>query len=296
METPQVDDKLSKATLGPDSLTWKNFGSYHYQLMLPQAFVLQTAHPVIDAAVSAEKKYKLNPWGRARDSIALLWPVVYSRPEDAIAMGHKLRELHRQIKGVDQHGKRYHALDPEAYSWVHITGFDVMVRLHEYFARPMSAEQRAQMFSEWQKVGVLLGVDPRLIPDTEEAYWAYFNRIIDERLERGEVVQDLMSRELYLNYPKPPNSSLSDFSWKLLCYPLAWFHQMLIEATLPERIRKKWNIKPSISKRIGFSLLRWFIRHIYPKLPESRRYISLARKAMEDARLHPDAYRTEASG
>lgn len=291
MKSRQTDVEQKLQPLGPDSLTWKVFGSYHYQLMLPQAFVLQTAHPVINAAVAAEKKYKKDPWGRARDSIALLWPVIYSRPQEAIAMGKKLRQRHRDIKGIDPQGRPYHALDPEAYSWVHVTGFDVMVRLHEFFGTPLSASERAQMFTEWQQVGALLGVHARYIFQTEEAYWEYFNNMIDEKLERGEVVNDLMSRQLYLNYPKPPQSALSDFLWRLLCHPLGWFQRMLIMETLPERCRQRWRLKSTLSNRIAFKLVAWFVKYLYPAFPESRRFIPVARNAIEDARRHPEAYR-----
>ena len=45
----------------PGSLMWKDFGSYLFHLMLPQAFILQSAHPVINAAVTVDKKYLNDP-------------------------------------------------------------------------------------------------------------------------------------------------------------------------------------------------------------------------------------------
>ena len=77
-------------------------GSYLFHLMLPQAFILQSAHPVINAAVTVDKKYLNDPWGRAKGSTELLWPFWYSLPEKAIEMGRRLRELHRSIKGTDK--------------------------------------------------------------------------------------------------------------------------------------------------------------------------------------------------
>src|SRR5690606_26049851 len=115
----------------PGSQTWRDFGTLMFHLMLPQAFTLQVAHPMVDTAVGVDKKYKHDPYGRAKNSTRLLWPVVYSRPEQAVQMGMNLRELHRKIKGVDSKGNKYHALDPEAYSWVHVTGFDTTVRAHD---------------------------------------------------------------------------------------------------------------------------------------------------------------------
>lgn len=277
--------------LGPDSLTWRDFGSYLYHLMLPEAFVLQSAHPVIDAAVGKDKKYLRDPWGRAKGSVALLWPVVYSRPDKAIEMGHQLRELHRQIKGIDAQGKPYHALDPEAYSWVHITGFDSSVRMYKYFGTPASPAKRQQMFEEWKQMGSMLGIADKYIPQTEEEYWRLFNRIIDERLMWGDVVQDLMNKRYFSNYPKPSELEwLPEFIWQLMIRPTGWLLHKVTVATLPDNFRRKFNIRYSRADQRFFSLFAWGVRTFYPLVPQGMRYIPLAQRAIQDARKHPEAY------
>ncbi|NPU94411.1 MAG: DUF2236 domain-containing protein [Gammaproteobacteria bacterium] len=286
-----VGRRLELRPLGPDSCTWRDFGSYLFHLMLPQAFVLQSAHPVIDAAVSKEKKYKLDPWGRAKGSVALLWPVVYSRPEKAIAMGVKLREMHRHIKGVDKDGKAYHALDPEAYSWVHITGFDASVRMFELFGKPVSAEERARMFGEWKQMGALLGIIDKHIPQTEEEYWKHFNNIIENRLQYGEVLKDLLSPSFYAGYPKPPElTRMPDFLWKAIATPASWFAHRLTIATLPVNFRERFNLRFGKVDQLLFRSFALMVRVFYPLTPENLRYIPLARRAINDARRHPEAY------
>ena len=293
---PQPTAKDLPRPLGPESCTWRDFGSYRFQLMLPQAFILQSAHPVIDAAVGKEKKYKHDPWGRARNSIALLWPVVYSRPEKAIAMGLQLRELHRQIKGVDKQGKRYNALDPEAYSWVHITGFDATVRMYEYFGNKPSAEERARMFAEWKQMGALLGIIDRYIPQTEAEYWCHFNHIIEERLEYGEVLKDLLDPWHYAQWPKHPKAKyLPTFLWKLAMLPASWFFHKLTVATLPANFRERFQLRFSRLDQALFRGFAFLVRTLYPLTPESMRYIPLARRAIHDARCHPEVYQPESA-
>lgn len=288
----QKPEKNVPRPLGPDSLTWKDFGSYLYHLMLPEAFILQSAHPVIDAAVAKDKKYKRDPWGRAKGSVALLWPVVYSRPEKAIEMGQRLRELHRQIKGTDAQGKAYHALDPEAYSWVHVTGFDSSVRLYEYFGKPLSASERQQMFEEWKQMGYMLGISEKHIPQTEAEYWTYFNHIIDTRLIRGEVVEDLIDKRYFASYPKPAElGKLPDAIWQLLIRPTGWLLHKISIATLPDNYRRRFNIPYSKGDQLFFRLFAWGVRTLYPLVPQSMRYIPLAQRAINDARKHPEAYR-----
>ena len=277
--------------LGPGSMMWNDFGSYIYHLMLPQAFVLQSAHPVIDMAITRDKKYLHDPWGRAKNSTALLWPIVYARPEKAIAMGKSLRELHRNIKGETPDGRRFHALDPEAYSWVHITGFDASLRLYTFFGKNLSALQRAQLFTEWKMMGAMLGIRECDIPQTEEDYWKYFNRIISERLEYGEALVDLLNPRYFSNYPKPKMLHyLPNLAWKALMTPVGWVAHKVCVATLPINFREKLKIKFSRRDEILFNGFSWFVKKLYPLLPEKARYIPLARKAWNDAHQNPEFY------
>lgn len=293
----KIKEKQSKPELrplGPESTTWRDFGSYLFHLMLPQAFVLQSAHPVIDTAVSKDKKYKYDPWGRAKGSTQLLWPVVYSRPDKAIEMGHRLRELHREIKGVDKDGKKYHALDPEAYSWVHITGFDATLRMYEYFGRRLSREDREQMFSEWKRMGALLGIADKYIPQTQDEYWKHFDYIIEERLQWGPVLDDLMDPKFYAGYPRPEElEKLPMPIFKLMMSAMGWFMHKITVATLPQNFRRKFNVKFSKADKVMFNMFAWSVRTVYPLTPERMRYIPLAWRAIQDSRRHPEAYKQD---
>lgn len=287
-----TDKKTPLQPLGPDSLMWKDFGAHRYQLILQQAFILQSAHPVINAAVTKEKKYKYDPWGRARNSVALLWPVVYSRPEQAIAMGHRLREVHRPIKGVDKNGEKYHALDPEAYSWVHITGYDAIVRLHDIFGTPLTPDQRRQAFEEWKKLGGLLGVADKYIPQTEAEYWKQYNYIINERLQWGEALDDLLDPWSFARWPKPPNAKyLPTFAWKMLAVPMSLVIYNVTVATLPENFRARFNLRMNPLQKLAFRLFVGLVKIAGAITPESMKYIPLAKRAFDDARKHPEAYR-----
>ena len=276
--------------LGPDSQTWLDFGSWRFNLMLPQAFVLQVSHPIVDAGVGEHSVYKTDPWGRAKRSTALLWPIVYARPQKAIEMGVKLYDLHRSIKGVDKHGQKYFSLDPEAYSWVHITGYDASIRMHELLGSSPNTALREQMFREWRQLGLLMGIRDQDLPATQSEYWDYFNRMITERLEMGDVAQELLADNHYLTLPKPPVDWLPDQAWKVIRAVLGRFMRFNLRATLPVQYREKFNIP--WSKR-DERLFRWwcaFYRIIYSLTPRKMRLIPMARRAFVDAEKHPQAY------
>lgn len=289
----RTTDRPAPVPLLPDSLTWGYFGSHLFQLVLPQAFILQVAHPVINSAVTVDKKYLHDPWGRARGSLELLWPVVYARPQTAIAMGQKLRELHRQIKGTDARGNRYHALDPEAYSWVHLTGFYAIVRMFELFGQPLDARQRSDYFSEWQQMGDLLGIAERCIPATEADYWREFNRIIDERIDAdNEALQDLLDKDHFAKWPVHPSLSgkVPRWLWRVMMTLPSRLAHVIVKATLPENARRKLGLRYGFLDRIVFRSFATLVRVVDPLLPERWRYIGLARAALTDARENPQAY------
>lgn len=281
--------------LGPDSFTWAYFGSYQFHLMLSQAFVLQVCHPVIDAGVGEHSVYKTDPWGRAKRSTELLWPIVYARPEEAVRKGIELRELHRSIKGVDKHGQRYHALDPEAYGWVHITGFDATVRMHEIFGTPPNEAERKQMFEEWRQLGAMMGIQDKHLPRTEEEYRDYFHDMIENRLELGEVAQDLLSVEHYYEMPRPPNAQwLPEPLWRGFLRVAGPLANRLTLGTLPPHFRERFGIRWTDDDERRFRRMVKVLRAVHAVTPRPLRYIPLARQAMRDARRHPEAYGTEA--
>ncbi len=291
---PSTDRSVPRP-LGPDSQTWRDFGSYRFHMMLSQAFVLQSAHPIIDAGVGAHSTYRTDPWGRARRSTRMLWPVVYARPEVAIRKGRELRELHKAIRGVDKAGNKYHALDPEAYAWVHITGFDASVRMHELFGRPLTPEKRAKMFKEWQDIGTMLGIKEKDIPATEEEYWKHFDSMIEDRLIFGDVVQDLLSDRYFFEQPKPPIEKLPDFAWKLSMKIIGRLLKLNTLGTLPPRFRERFDIPWSARQERLFRLHCALFKVLWGLLPEDMKYIPMARRAFKDARENPEAYAFDAA-
>ncbi|MCR9091205.1 oxygenase MpaB family protein [Algiphilus sp.] len=287
---PASDDQPAPRPLGPDSQTWADFGSLMLHLMLPQAFVLQVAHPTIDAGVGQHSVYKTDPWGRIQRSHQMLWPVVYARPETAIRKGVALRAYHRAIKGVDRHGRPYHALEPEAYGWVHMTGFDATVRMHALFGTALSDDARREAFQEWRRMGLILGLREQDLPATEADYWSHLHRMIDERLTMGDVACDLLDVRAFSHYPRPPGSRIPKPLWRLLLKAVAPAVRRMVVGTAHPRFRSRFQLRWTRWDATWFAVYLRALRLILRLLPERWRYIPQARAAMLDARQNPEAY------
>ncbi|WP_068122144.1 oxygenase MpaB family protein, partial [Nocardioides massiliensis] len=105
--------------------------------------------------------------------------------------GQRLLRMHAQIKGVDAAGRRYHALDPDAYAWVHATAYEG-TRLFLLEAGPgLTDAQDEQLFTEWRRLGLLIGVRDSALPRTRAEFWELWDRTLPQ-LENNPVVQDLL--------------------------------------------------------------------------------------------------------
>lgn len=283
-------DQAVLKTVGPDSLTWKYFGDARCVFVIGQAFVLQLAHPMIDAAMETQSTYREDPWGRTERSFKYLWPVVYSRPERAIEAGKFLRKWHRGIKGVDKYGKKYDAFDPEAYTWVHITAYDAMVRLAELIdGKPLSEEQLEQLYEEWKAVGLLLGCRQQDMPATRAAYGSYFEYMIKEKLAYTDSVRYWLHKD-FITHLKRPSRLMPNWIWQAVLKLATWVFDVILRASLPVVFREKFGIQVTPHEiRIYRGLVK-IANALWPRLPLRLQYVPYAHEGVRDARQNRQAF------
>src|SRR5207248_200277 len=131
-------------------------------------------HPTVAAGVREHSDYARDPWGRLLRTLDYVHVMAYGGAQAAAETGHRLREMHKRIQGTAPNGTRYHALEPEAFAWVHATLIDAIVIGHQRFGRPMRPDQVERIYSEWLDLGRLLGIRPGELPDD----WAGFRDYI----------------------------------------------------------------------------------------------------------------------
>ena len=83
----------------------------------------------------------------------------------AESTGHKVRDFHRDIKGTDDAGRRYHALDPATYWWAHAT-FQFMAEqvADRYDTHRLTVAEREQLYREGVEWYRRYGVSMRPVP------------------------------------------------------------------------------------------------------------------------------------
>ena len=139
-------------------------------------------------ASATTRPSRQDPWGRLMRTTDYLYLLVYGG-RAAGPMGRRLRELHKSIKGMNPDGTRYHALEPEAYAWVHATLIEAAfvagrALRRRHHARPTASASTPSTC----RSGGWSACAPATCPRPCAEFRDYVDTMIDDRLVRHETV------------------------------------------------------------------------------------------------------------
>ncbi|MEV0318430.1 oxygenase MpaB family protein [Streptomyces sp. NPDC050658] len=265
----------------PGGILWDIAGDVRALLALPAALTMQVAHPAVGAGVDTYSVFRTDPWGRGERSLRSLQTWVYGGPA-AAEEGRRLRELHKVIQGSDAHGRRYHALTPAYYAWVHATGFPVYRHAQLYLGRPFTPAQERRLYAEWLQVGRILGIHDRDMPQTPEEFWPYYEKVLADELELTAVAAELVAVDVPLPPPDRGPRALRlalRVLWPVLLPPLARFRRFLTIGLMPPDARQAMGLPWSAAQERRLRRFGRVVRTVVPLLPERLRYLPMARRA-----------------
>ncbi len=268
----------------PGSTLWRYAGDARLLAGAGYALVLQVSHPTVGAGVGEHSNYAEDPWGRLLRTLDYSYVMVYGGPRLAAETGRRVRELHRDIKGARSDGTRYHALEPEAYAWVHATLAQAIVAGHRAFGRPMRRDTVARFYAQWRDVGRLVGVREGDLPESWDGFRAYFDAMVAERLEDNEVVQGVLKT---LTRPAPPPiPGLGEGVWRVASLPLARLGALATVGVLPAQLRDRFDLDWTRAKDAEFRALCAASRSATLVMPAALRntgpgYVRWRRRALE---------------
>ena len=263
------DEEIPRLLVGPDSVTWR-FGSdprLYFVMLYP--LLLQVAHPVVGAGVRDYSDFSARPWNRLLGTLDYVSLLIYGG-DDTVAMGRKLRALHKRFRGVRDDGEPYYALEPDVYAWVHATLIESYVTGHEHFGRPMSESEREQFYREYRGLGRFVGVREGDLPADWAGFRNYRDHVIDEQLVPTESVRQVLCT---VRDPARPPIPLPDALWKTLRVPARralWLGGIgLMAPKLRERLGIPWSARDAAQ----FRRLSAASRKFTPLMPERLRTV-----------------------
>jgi uncharacterized protein (DUF2236 family) len=267
---PQQDEAMRLA-VGPESITWRRAGDARTMLGAGAALLLQVAHPTVAAGVREHSDFKSDPWGRLWRTLDYVHMLVYGGPEGAVNTGRAMRAMHQRIKGVAPDGRRYHALEPEAYAWVHATLAETIIGAHARFGRPLDERQRAQFWDEWRGLGRLLGVREQDMPETWDGFRAYVEEMCATRLEPSDVVDDVLES---LAEPKAPDiPGLGQRTWKAVTLPTSHTMRVATIGLLPRTARDSLGLEWTRAMEVELNVIGRLSRSTTPVMPRALRVV-----------------------
>jgi uncharacterized protein (DUF2236 family) len=279
-----------RLSLGPDSLIWRWAGDMRIAFEGGTAGLLQTMHPAIGYALIEHSNFFDDPVDRVFRSLPGILGTVYDGPQ-ADATGKRVRDYHRDIKGVRPDGTRYHALNPETYWWAHATFQRMVDRVAEYWdTHRLTDAERDQLYREGCEWYRRYGMGDSVLPRDRAEFDAQCVRYCEHVLEPNPASDYLIK---FINRTAIPDMSSSPFfpapaalkpianrvlpAWPvraLLAPPM----RLVIFGGLPVGVRDRFGISWTKYDDRAYTAARAVIRAAWPYVPASVKWHRTARK------------------
>ncbi|WP_037305163.1 oxygenase MpaB family protein [Amycolatopsis orientalis] len=274
--------------LGPDSLTWKYFGDWRGLLIALWAGSMQNMHPELGAGVEEHSRFFEERWQRLFRSLYPIGGVIYDGPR-ARRTALEVRGYHDRIKGVDKHGRRYHALNPDTFYWAHATFFMSAILIADNFIGGIGEAEKRKLFDEHVQWYEMYGMSMRPVPASWEDFQLYWKRMCEEVLEDNKATRDVLEIQ---DIAKPHFLPwLPDLAWNLVRGSVArnfvWLTVGMYDQPIRERLGHTWTARDERRhRRVGK-----LINAAFKLVPHDLRYHPRARAGWrrERGELAPDA-------
>jgi uncharacterized protein (DUF2236 family) len=262
-----ADDELDELLVGTESITWRIASDARLSFAMLYPLLLQVSHPTVGAGVRDYSDFERHPWERLLATVDYVSLLVYGGRE-AVAAGRRLRAAHRRLRGAREDGSRYHALEPDAYAWVHATLLEVYVAGTAQLASGMRAAEVERFYREYRGLGRLIGVRAGDLPPDWSGFREYFDRTVRDELVHTLAVDQVLRAVRRLPAPR---IALPAPLWRAIRIPTgraAWVGGIgLMDASLRRRLAIRW----SPVDEAQFRALGAASRALSPIMPEHLR-------------------------
>ncbi|MDG3012952.1 oxygenase MpaB family protein [Speluncibacter jeojiensis] len=277
---PSSPERPRPAPLGPDSLTWRYFGDWRGMLQGLWAGSMQNMHPKLGAAVEQHSRFFEERWERLFRSLYSIGGVVFDG-DRAYDTGREVRDYHRDIKGVDAQGRRYHALDPDVFYWAHATFFVGTILTADNFAGGLTEADKRALFEEHKQWYRQYGMSMRPVPETWEGFLQYWDHMCRNVLEDNKATRDVLD---LTELPPPPFAPwIPELLWRpvraVLAPSFVWLTVGMYDQPVRELLGYSWTDR---DRRLH-ALAGKAIDLVFRLVPERRRKHPRARDGVDRA-------------
>lgn len=165
---------------------------------------------------------------------------------------------------------------------MHATAFVTATRIYPYIhGRRLTASEEAAYYEEMLHLGAILRIRPSQLPATVGDYWEYYDTMVDEKLSRTKIAELMLASVARMDMPLPPLVSTVTLPGRRAAGQVGLL--FLLGGMTPSARDKLGVVWTSRHERALRTLMA-MIRPVHSRLPESVRYVPLARHARAHAR------------
>jgi uncharacterized protein (DUF2236 family) len=183
-------DMVDFGLFGPGSMAWRLHREPALLVGGLRALMYQALHPLAIAAVADHSDYRSDVWGRYARTANYVVTTIFGTTRQAEALGARVREVHRPIRGVDRvTGRPYGADDPELLLWIHTTLVESFLAAYRRFVRPLDTADGDRYVAEMVRQAELVGLAAGDVPATEAANARFIERLRPELMVTRPALQ-----------------------------------------------------------------------------------------------------------
>ena len=271
---PKKVDSSSENPFGPDPLLPKLVADRRFELTGIAAGIQQVMKWEVNEGVMQHSDFMYNPWGRILRSV----PEIIGSTTDtnARATAEKIRGYHNLIKGVDENGERYHALNDETFFWPHATFVMAAINVRNRFDRnPLSPAETEKLYQESRIWYSLYGLSNRPVPKDYASFEKKWNDICNNKLEATPLAKTVVDKIRTRTVEKRPD--IPEFIWNkmLLKIPGNEVIRILAFGGLQPVLRKKLDIEWSRFDQMKLTAIEEVVKTFWskewdPNIPDIR--------------------------
>jgi len=188
---------------GPGSMAWRLHREPALLVGGLRALMVQALHPLAIAAVADHSDYRTDVWGRYARTTNYVVTTIFGTTRQAEAVGLRVREVHRPIRGVDRvTGRPYAADDPDLLLWIHATLVDSFLLAYRRFVRPLPSADGDRYVAEMVRQAELVGLAAEDVPSTEGANGAFIASCRPQLMVTKAAIEAV---DTVLHPPLPPS-------------------------------------------------------------------------------------------
>jgi uncharacterized protein (DUF2236 family) len=254
----------------PGSVAWRVACEGALLLGGGRALILQVAEPRVAAGVGRFSGYRDNPWRRLYRTIDVTTRIVFGEGPESAEAAAGLRRVHEGVRGRDDSGRAYRALDPKLLMWVQATLLETSLLIYDRYVRRLSDDDRAAYYEQMKPVGEAYGIPRRHMPRDWSAFRDYFDEMLSDGLRVTPTTRDVADSVLNPDLPLPA---------RLPARPVVEALRLLTVGTLPEPLRASLGLEWGPLRERLLAASQGTIRRLLPLAPAPLRQFPAARRA-----------------